>query len=259
MYSFPPKQQALVLGETIEFVTAGSGASTVVLVNGSGGPIEGWHKVFGPIAEFANVFAYNRPGVGGSSKPRVPQVGSHAVRSLRAALSTAELSPPYVLVGHSLGGLIVNLFARLHASEVSAAVLIEATATKDISVLAKHENSVQRFVRVMLENVAPPNPNAETQHVRSTVAELQLAPPFPAVPLNVITGGKPAMAWATAPEAIAARAATQKELVSLSPIGKQIMATRSGHFPQFTEPHLVIAAVAEAANPSFKRTPVGAA
>jgi pimeloyl-ACP methyl ester carboxylesterase len=259
MFSFPPKQQAHVLGETIEFVSGGNGASTVVLVNGSGGPVEGWHKVFGPLAEFARVFAYNRPGIGGSSKPRLPQVGSHVVSSLRAALLAAELSPPYVLVGHSFGGLIVNFFARLHPSEVSAAVLIEATGVNDVSVLGEYENAVQRFLRVILEKVAPSNPNAEAQHARSTVAELQLAPPFPAVPLTVITGGKPAMAWATAPEAIAARAAGQRQLVGLSPFGKQTIAARSGHFPQFTEPQLVIAAVKEAANPSFKRTPDGAA
>ena len=46
-YEFPPKQTALVLGETIEYVTAGIGPSIVVLVNGSGGPIEGWHKGVG--------------------------------------------------------------------------------------------------------------------------------------------------------------------------------------------------------------------
>ena len=248
MYSFPPKQKVLVSGETIEYVSAGSGVSTIVLINGSGGPIEGWHEVFGALAEFAKVFAYNRPGTGGSSKPTVPQVGSHAVSSLRAALRAAKLSPPYILVGHSLGGLIANLFARLHPSEVSAAVMVEATAADDISVLASHENAVQRFLRCMLEKVAPPNPNAETQHVRSTVAELDLAAPFPCIPLNVITGGKPAMAWATAPQAIAARMASQQRLAGLSPLGKQIVAAHSGHFPQFTEPQLVIATVAEVAN-----------
>jgi pimeloyl-ACP methyl ester carboxylesterase len=256
MFNFPPKQRALVLGEAIEFVSAGNGASTVVLVNGSGGPIEGWHKVFGPLAELAKVFAYNRPGIGGSEKPKLPQVGSHMVRSLRAALQAANCSPPYILVGHSLGGLIVNLFARLHPSEISAVVLIEATAPGDISVLAEHENGIQRFFRLITENLFPPSPLEESQQVHSTIAELKIAPLFPAVPLTVITGGKPAMAWATAPEALAAREANQKGLVSLSPFGKQIVAPLSGHFPQFTEPHLVVAAIKEAANNSFKPEPL---
>lgn len=62
MYKFPSKSKASVVEEIIEYVVAGSGLATVVLVNGSGGPIEGWYKVFEPIAGFAKVFAYNRPG-----------------------------------------------------------------------------------------------------------------------------------------------------------------------------------------------------
>lgn len=243
MFNLPPKIKALALGESIEYVCAGSGSTTVVLVNGSGGPIEGWHKVFGPLTNSSKVFAYNRPGTGKSSKPVVPQVGSRMVASLRGVLLAANLPPPYVLVGHSLGGLIVNLFARLHPSEVSAVVLLEATATKDVQVLATHESALQRYTKKFFDWLVPSHPNAETQHLAATVSELQLAPAFPAIPLIVITGGKPAMAWATPPEALAARAAHQLELASLSPLGKQVIASRSGHFPQFSEPDLVVATI----------------
>src|SRR5688572_17898218 len=94
MYQFPRRHTALVLGESIEYVSAGAGSCTTVLVNGSGGPIEGWHKVFGPIAEFSKVFAYNRPGIGGSSKPSVPQVGSHLVASLESRASSGKPFTP---------------------------------------------------------------------------------------------------------------------------------------------------------------------
>jgi len=247
MFKFPPKQPIHLLGEDIEFVSAGSGAPTIVLVNGAGGPIEGWHKIFGPLSERTNVFAYNRPGMGGSGRAEVPQVGSHMVRSLRALLQAAHCSPPFVLVGHSMGGLIVNLFARQHPDEVSAVVFIEATAPTDISVLAQYENRLQRFLRLTLETLAPPNPHAEGQHARSTVAELMLASSFPPVPLTVITGGKHAMAWATDPKAVAARATGQEDLARLSPRSTHTIAPRSGHFPQFTESHLVVSAVLGAA------------
>lgn len=175
------------------------------------------------------------------------------VESLRAVLQAANIPPPYVLVGHSFGGLIMNLFARLHPSEVSAAVLVEATAPKDIDALAKHENAIQRLVRVFLEKVAPQNPNAEVLHGQTTASELQTAPSFPCIPLIVISGGKPAMAWATAPEALTARAEHQKQMACLSPMGKQVIASRSGHFPQFSEPDLVVAAIQEAANTAVER------
>jgi pimeloyl-ACP methyl ester carboxylesterase len=246
MYRFPPKQQALVDGETIEYVVAGTGPATVVLVNGSGGPIEGWHKVFGPLAGVATVFGYNRPGIGGSSKPTVPQRGSHLVASLRGVLQAANLTPPYLLLGHSFGGLIVNLYARLHPAEVRAAILLEAAAPEDLMVLPVHETSVQRLLKRVMERLVPANPNAETQQTAAIAAEFQEAPAFPPIPLTVVTGGKPAMAWATKPEALAARAAHQERLVRLSPLGRHVVATGSGHFPQFSEPALVVAAVEEA-------------
>lgn len=253
MYSFPSKSKATIAGDIIEYVSAGNGVATVVLVNGSGGPIEGWHRIFEPVAGFAKVLAYNRPGIGASSKPRHPQTGSHMVESLRAVLRAAVLPPPYVLVGHSLGGLIVNLYARLYPSEVSAAVLVEATAPQDVVDLVQYENAIQRFARTILDKVAAPNPNAETQHLQATISEIQKAPPFPSVPLTVISGGKPAMAWATASEALAARGRHQQGLASLSPLGKQVIAARSGHFPQFTQPELVVAAIQEAANMAVER------
>src|SRR5688572_12888529 len=141
LFRFPPKTTALALGETIEYVRAGTGPTTIVLVNGSGGPIEGWLKVFDPVTAFGTVFAYNRAGIGKSSKPVAPQIGSRMVASLRAVLLEAGLAPPYVLVGHSLGGMIVNLFARLHPSEVSGAVLIEATGVTDAAIFAQHVNA----------------------------------------------------------------------------------------------------------------------
>jgi len=194
------------------------------------------------------VIAYNRPGVGNSSKPTQPQTGSHMVESLKAVLHAANLKSPYVLVGHSLGGLIVNLFARQYPSEVSSAILIEATAPKDIAALLMHENALQRAIRSFLDKIAPPNPNAETQHVEKTVIEIAGASAFPTIPLTVISGGKPAMAWATKAQALTARAAHQKELVALSSLGKHLIAARSGHFPQFSEPELVVSAIREMAN-----------
>lgn len=257
MFSFPPKKQIVVLDEAIEYVASGSGPATVVLINGSGGPIEGWHKVFSELASFAKVFAYNRPGIGRSPKPQTPQSGSRMVASLRGILLAAGLHPPYILVGHSLGGLIVNLYARLYPQEVSAVLFLEATAPEDVETLAKYESGLQRFLSKWVERLAPPSPNAETKHVASTVAELQRAPEFPPVPLTVITGGKPAMAWATAAEALAARAASQKGLVNLSPQGKQVIAVRSGHFPQFSEPEVVVAAINELAAGSALRAATG--
>ena len=246
MSAFPPKIKTRVLDETLEYVVAGRGSPAVLLVNGSGGPIEAWQEVFEPIARLTTVVAYNRPGIGASSRPEHAQTASRMVASLQALLVVANVCGPYVLVGHSLGGLIVNLFARTRPDAVAAVVLLDATAPDDVSVLVRYETPLQRFLKRLINTISPLDPNSETNHVTATVAELQAAPAFPAIPLTVVTGGKPAMAWATAREATAARSLHQRELAKLSPLGTQVIATRSGHFPQFTQPALVIDAVRQA-------------
>ena len=78
-----------------------------------------------------------------------------------------------------------------------------------------------------------------------TVRELQAAGPFPDVPLVVVTGGKAPPAWMMSAAAAGARRAHQQELARLSPHGEQVIAQRSGHFPQLTEPQLVLDVLAQ--------------
>lgn len=247
MYTFPEKCTATIRGESIEFAVTGTGTPAVVLVNGSGGPIEGWYKAYPELAKTMRVLAYSRAGAGRSGKPQAAQVGSHLVASLRELMSLADIPRPCVLVGHSFGGLVVNLFARLHPHDVSGVVFLEATTPKDIALLPQLETGVQRTIRRIMDLVAPPHPHGETAHATTTVAELERAPGFPDLPVSVICGGKPGMAWATPRAALEARAAHQRELVTLSPRGKLVMAERSGHFPQFTEPELVVRTIRDVA------------
>lgn len=235
----PIKLTQQVAGETVEYILAGSGAPSVLLVNGAGGPVEGWFKVFARLASQGRTFAYNRAGIDRSSKPTVPQTAHEMVEALRDILEALEVPPPYVLVGHSLGGLVVNLFARLYPHEVAAVVLLEATAPDDVRLLPRFENGVQRWLKRLGRRLLPPHPFDETEQLDASLAELDAAPPFPAVPLLVVTGARPALPWATPTALLAARARHQAALVNLSPLGRQIIAGQSGHFPQFSEPALV--------------------
>jgi len=154
-----PKQTLTIGGAALEYAKSGDGSPAIVLVNGSGGPIEGWFRLHAQLAALSTVFAYNRRGVGASGKPHEAQTGDVIVRDLRELLTRAGLTPPYLLVSHSLGG--------------------------------------------------------------------------------------PAMAWATPAAAREARAEHQRRLAALSPQGRQVIAERSGHFPPFTQPELVVQAVHE--------------
>ncbi|MDN4057565.1 alpha/beta fold hydrolase [Massilia sp. YIM B02769] len=99
---------------------------TVVFENGSRATIAGWDKVLDGIKDSATVFAYNRPGYANSEAVDAPRDGATIVEQLRANLRHKNLPPPYVLVGHSLGGLYMQLFARRYPEEVKGLVLVDA-------------------------------------------------------------------------------------------------------------------------------------
>lgn len=99
---------------------------TVVFENGARNCIQSWQRVLEKLPEDINVFAYNRPGNCGSSKPSTPRTSDNIVNELRTILSQQKLKPPYILVGHSIGGLFAQHFARQHPSEVHGMVLVDS-------------------------------------------------------------------------------------------------------------------------------------
>ena len=122
-----PNTQTIRLedGRQVEFARMGSGGPAVVLEAGGGMRMTTWTKVFPEIGTVTTAIAYNRAGFGNSSPVEAARNGLSIVHELRAFLRELGLSPPYVLVGHSLGGLYMQLFARLHPDEVAGLVLVD--------------------------------------------------------------------------------------------------------------------------------------
>lgn len=215
-----------------------------VLINGSGGPLEAWVKVSRVIEKHGTVFAYNRFGIDGSDKPTTPQTGRAIVGALRELLGAAGVSPPYVLVGHSLGGLYANLFARTFSREVRGVVLIEAAHPNDVEALGALRSPLTRVLqRVVNISVFGKNTFAEVEFVAETVRQIEAAGPFPDVPLTVVTGAKSPPTFLLSAAAREIRLANQRDFVTLSPHARQVIAEKSGHFPQITEPALVAEAI----------------
>ncbi len=114
-------------GRSMRMLLAGSGASTVVFENGLGPPLEMWGKVQPQVSRFARTVAYDRAGVGLSEQGPAPRDGRQVARELRDALRVAGVAPPYVLVGASLGGLYIRVFAGMYPEDVSGMVLVDPT------------------------------------------------------------------------------------------------------------------------------------
>lgn len=241
--NLPDRKKLQTRAGTLEYVVSGTGPCTLVLLNGAGVTLEGWRALYPAIEKIGTVFAWNRFGVKGSDAPRLPQTGAVVVASLRELLSYAGLTPPYVLVGHSLGGLYANLFARLYPQEVAAVLFLEATHPRDREVLQQHETQLTRALTKVFslpQWLFKANLHSEIDCLDHAVSEVEAAGPFPAIPVAVVTGGATPPRWLMSPGALQARRAHQQELARLSPKGEQVIAAKSGHFPQLTEPRLVI-------------------
>jgi len=100
--------------------------TTVIFENGLMLSLDTWQKVAEQLSGEANLLLYNRAGVGRSELPRQPQDAAYGTRQLQELARRQGLSPPYIVVGHSMGGQHAQLFAALYPDQVSGMVLVDA-------------------------------------------------------------------------------------------------------------------------------------
>jgi pimeloyl-ACP methyl ester carboxylesterase len=124
---------------------------TVVLECGIGGATAAsWGSVRPLAAGFARVFSYDRAGLGASEPGPLPRDGARLAEELHEALHASGAPLPYVLVGHSYGGLIARLFVARYPSEVAGVVLIESSHPDQFgSMRPRTLRRIARAVRVL--------------------------------------------------------------------------------------------------------------
>lgn len=231
------KTETLTVEDSVyEFAMTEHEGTPIILINGAGGPIDGWMKLWRRLRDRHRLFCYNRPGMGLSSAPPSPQNGLQMVSELRTVLHELDMKPPYVLVGHSLGGFIAQLFACHHPDEVKGVVLLEPSTVADVLSNKKRKQRKPRNSE---------NPNNEIFHVEMTVEQIQSAPPFPEIPLLVLAGTHPVAKHFMPSKVIFSRVENLRKASQLSPYGKLIIAHHSGHFPQLSDSKMVADAIEE--------------
>lgn len=117
-----------VEGRSLRMLLAGRGDATVVFEHGGAGLLEHWGKVQPAVSRFAITVSYDRAGAGLSDPGQLPRDSRRIATELRKALAAANVAPPYILVGHSLGGPYVRVFAGLFPNDVAGMVLIDPTS-----------------------------------------------------------------------------------------------------------------------------------
>jgi pimeloyl-ACP methyl ester carboxylesterase len=118
-------------GHQMHLSCAGSGSPTVVLEPGAGGTSASMGWVAPAVADQTRVCVYDRAGRGGSDLADSAQDGARVATDLHTLLDRAGEPGPYVLAGHSFGGLYVRIFAAHYPDEVAGLVLIDSTASQD--------------------------------------------------------------------------------------------------------------------------------
>ncbi len=110
---------------SLYFFEHGEGEPTVLFEAGIGATHLNWRHIQESIAQFTGTVSYDRAGLGWSGPCRTPRTPCNIAPELREALRQAGVEPPYVLVGHSFGGLVMRRFALLYPDDVVGVVLID--------------------------------------------------------------------------------------------------------------------------------------
>lgn len=126
-YAHPQRMVEVEPGRRLNLYCVGKGAPTVVFVSGLADEMTPWGLVQPMTARQTRACAYDRAGVGFSDPARREGTAAEIAEDLRRLLKAADIPPPYVLVGHSYGGLAVRLYASRHPSEVAGVVLVDST------------------------------------------------------------------------------------------------------------------------------------
>lgn len=253
---------------------AGTGSPTVVLIAGKGNGAADWLDILAPddpvrdapgddlplgmgsivpsddavfpsVARFTRVCAYDRPDIRVGAEVTTPRAQPHTVDAdvddLHAMLDALGESGPYVLVAHSYGGLIADLFARTHPHDVSGLVMLDA-ATAQIA----HDVRAEQLVAWDASNALTSEQVHEGVRLLDAFDRIAAAGPLPDVPAAVLSADKPWRTDLLPPEVAAVDTVTFEDWaraqvrLALELGVEQVAETGSGHDIGLYQPALVV-------------------
>jgi pimeloyl-ACP methyl ester carboxylesterase len=161
------------------------GEPLIVLIHGLGSDMGTWKPLIGLLSAQHQVFAYDRPGYGNSGWTNRKRDVRNIAEELRMTLVSAGLPPPYLIVGHSLGGSYAEAFASLYANDTAGMLMIDPTVRRQQRLLEKH--GIMQAVLVGTVMLAgSPMPRREFFALNDNDAELKSLAPYDRGPVTIL-------------------------------------------------------------------------
>jgi pimeloyl-ACP methyl ester carboxylesterase len=250
----------------------GTGSPTVLVVPGGKAAADDWTEaspVFAEVATFTRVCAYDRPGTpladgspSRSDPAPMPTTAAASVADLRALVGASEIGTPFVIVGHSYGGLVVRLYAMTWPNDVAGMVLVDALSE---FLRAAETPEEWRWQKIILDGDMTESlkvyPDLERADADAGFDQMLAAPPLPPMPLVVLSADQPwgplvpgfiadgLLAADTPPDVgyvtDRAQKVAQAQLAALVPGARHVTKTDSGHNIHRDNPQLVTDAIRE--------------
>jgi len=215
-------------------------APSVIFIAGLGDKFETWKKVQDRISDETSTLSYTRAGIGRSSVAAVPKTCHDLVEELSELLNELDVKKPYLLVGHSFGGLIARLYASLYPLDICGIVLVDAAPEyKELAYEKVLPENLVEGNRKYLENPMLNGENIDKmQSYKQIVDHLGQTD----IPLTIITRGLPDSGeegWPSQ-KILEIEQNLQAEFKKLSTPSKFRIASHSGHYIHHDEPEIVI-------------------
>lgn len=243
-----PRAQEADLG----VILTGSGSPVVVLQAGFGDSKETWSRIIPDLARDHTVFAYDRPGNGGSPPTAAPRDPCSIAAELRARLGAAGLRPPYVLVGHSLGGLYQYVYAKLYPADVAGFVLVDPTHPRNWEAVQSGQPEAAMLIKALKAVAWSDVQRREFDGQTDCLDRLDMDTPL-ALKGRVLISGRPQ------PEASEdyerRRQALGQDWRRMAGVAQAEIVWASSHFIQKEQPATVIAAIREVSGRASAQAP----
>lgn len=225
-----------------------NGAPTVLFEAGLGDDNNTWKEIQDNISLITTTFSYDRAGVGKSGGIFITRTGMDIVQDLSTLITKKQLDPPFLLVGHSFGGLISRLFASINPDNVAGMILIDAAhEKKEISFQKVLTDNQKVKIKKYLEN--PALNDEKIDKVKTFKQILKYKRQF-TFPLTIIIRGLAKCYGSGWPEEklLEIEQKLQLDFNKLSKLSKTVIAKNSGHYIHKDEPGLVIKEIRQMVN-----------